>query len=445
MAWQRQALRFGAIASLSVVGFFSTSGAQTSEADLTLPGAEARLGWGGGFSAGAWNELRLTATGGDAYRLTLETNEGSLRTGLHAIQSTLEVAAGAGVREERVLLPLFMKRGVKLTLSSATLGQKSVTLEPLKEAPEVTEPSSSPAVYLSGAKLLGNPELNDALTALAGGATVMNDVALRRLPGGALGLGTLQRAPAQANQRTSSLPGPDTSKPIPLQGIASALKTQTTFPDRRSLALALWSAAAFVGVLMLYSARRLDWRFSLAAAVLGSVIGAVGFASLQITEPYREGSQNVLIGASGWGLQLRLQTRFTASGGTQELVAGAQTLEPIARVYTATATRFSAAPWSRFSYWAAPSAAQVPLRVSANWIENAGSTKLTDLFVVGRGVLEGLPVTRRALGAVAADASSTYPPAQYDELARLLPNGAAVARLGEAADATLVIALPEGP
>jgi hypothetical protein len=436
MVWRKRALRLGAIASLSAMGFFAAVSAQTSQADLTLPGAEARLGWGGGFSAGAWNELRLTVTGGDAYTLNLETNEGSLRSGLYPVRATLSVAAGAGVREERLLLPLFMKRGVVLTLSSEAFGKKSVTLQPLSDIAEVTEPAASPAAYLGGAKLIGNLEVGEALTALAGGATVADSVTLRRLPAGALGLGSLQRGPFPPSRNLEL---------VQLQNIVSALKIAADAPARRSDALALWSAAAFIVVLMLYSARRLDWRFSVAGAVLASAIGAIGFVSLQVTAPYQERSQSVLIGAGGWGLKLLLHNRFTASGGAQELPAGVQTLEPIARRYTENATLLSATPWSRFSYWEAPKAARVPLRVSASWIENTGSAKLTDLFVVGRGALEGLPVARRELGAVTADLAAAYPPTQYDELARFLPNGTAVARVGEGEYATLVIALPEQP
>ncbi|NJK46136.1 MAG: hypothetical protein HC933_19425, partial [Pleurocapsa sp. SU_196_0] len=118
--------------------------AQTLEPDLTVPGAEVRLGWGGGFVSGAWSELTLTATGGDAYTATLETSDGTIRTGLKPVGARLEVASGSGVRSETLLVPLFVKRPVKLTLQSA-LGAKSVKLEPFAHPPEGNLLASSPA------------------------------------------------------------------------------------------------------------------------------------------------------------------------------------------------------------------------------------------------------------------------------------------------------------
>ena len=94
----------------------AASASSLEGADLSLPGAEARLGWGGGYSSGAWSLLHLRVTGGDAYRLALSTQTGTLRSGLQPLTARLEVSAGAGVREQRLWLPLFTKRPVKLSL-----------------------------------------------------------------------------------------------------------------------------------------------------------------------------------------------------------------------------------------------------------------------------------------------------------------------------------------
>jgi hypothetical protein len=399
--------------------------AQTLEPDLTLPGAEVRLGWGGGFVSGAWSELTLTATGGDAYTATLETSDGTIRTGLKPIRARLEVAAGSGVRSETLLVPLFVKRPVKLTLQSA-LGTKSVKLEPFAQTPDGNLLASSPAAYLGGVRVSGDLEPSAALTALAGGASVTAN--LERLPSGALGLGDLQRETTGEARPTSS---------VTVGNLIAALAPDANPPERQSLALALWSVAAFIGVLGLYSARRLDARFSIAGAGLALVFGAVGFAALQTEAPFAERNQRVLIGAGGWGLSLTVWSRFNAQGGAQTLAVSAQTLEPMERRYTKEATLLEVKPWSRFSYWNAPKAARVPLRVTKQWIENSASTRVENVFVVGHGLLEPISAVRRELGV----ATNVFAPQQYDDFARLLPEGSAIGTLED----TIVIALPEQP
>jgi hypothetical protein len=407
--------------------------AQTLEADVRLPGAEARLGWGGGFVSGAWSELRLTATGSEAYAVILETNDGTLRSGLTPLTATLEVEAGTGVRSEVLLVPLFIKRPVKLTLKSS-VGSQSVKLEPYSQIPEVNEAASSPAAYLGGTKLSGDLEPSTALTALAGGAVVARAPSLERLPDGVLGLGALG---LDARGLDEGARGGRPLSPSALANLAGTFVTQADPPARASLGLALWCVAAFIAVLALYSARRLDWRFSVAGGVLATVVGIIGFVALQPEAFYAERNQTVLIGARGWGLQLEVRSRFNTRGGEGTLEAGSQTLEAIARHYTRDGTRITVKPWSRLAYWTAPKAARVPLRVSSQWIENTGETRMENVYVVGHGLLEPMSTTRRDLGV----ATGAFAPQEYDAFSRLLPQGTAVAKLRD----TIVIALPEQP
>jgi hypothetical protein len=407
--------------------------AQTLEADLRLPGAEARLGWGGGFVSGAWSELRLTATGSEAYTVTLETNDGTLRSGLTPLTASLEVAAGTGVRSEVMLVPLFVKRPVKLTLKSS-VGSQSVKLEPFSQIPEVNEAASSPAAYLGGAKLSGDLEPSAALVALAGGALVAGASGLERLPQGVIGMGALG---LNARDLDEGARGGRNLSPSALANLAGTFVTDAAPPPRASQGLALWCVAAFVALLALYSARRLDWRFSVAGGVIALVIGAVGFAALQPEAFHAERNQTVLIGARGWGLQLEVRSRFNTRGGEGRLEAGSQPLEAIRRHYTQDGTRITVKPWSRLAYWTAPKAARVPLRVSSRWIENSGSERMENIYVVGHGLLEPMSATRRELGV----ATGAFAPQEYDAFSRLLPQGTAVAKLRD----TIVIALPEQP
>ena len=411
----------------------AASASSLEGADVSLPGAEARLGWGGGYSSGAWSLLHLRVTGGDTYTLELSTQTGTLRSGLQPLTATLTVSAGAGVREQRLWLPLFTKRPVELTLSSDA-GVSSATIQPLNANAVIAEPMDSPAAYLGKPRVTIILEPQSALTALAGGAVLTNAVGLERLPSGSPGLGELRR---------------DSSKPqgqlAALETIAASVARVAPPPLRQSEGLAWWCAAAFVVTLGVYSAQRLEWRVAVWGAVLMLGVGVTGWAALQarssaVSAASADAEQTVLIGAGGWGLRLQITNRFNATAARLSLPSGVQLLSPIDQHYTATATLIRASAWSNLSYWSAPSAARVPLRVNNGQLENTGAEPLSDVYVIGTGALEPInSATKRSFNTsngsrLDNDSSS------YGTLIRHLPRGSALARSG----ATLVIALPEG-
>ncbi len=406
-------------------------------ADVSLPGAEARLGWGGGYSSGAWSLLHLRVTGGDMYKVELSTQTGTLRSGLQALTARLTISAGAGVREQRLWLPLFTKRPVKLTLSSAT-GSSSATVQPSSEQAILNEPMDSPAAYLAGPRVTGSLEPQSALIALAGGAVLTNASGLERLPSGALGLGALRR--------TSVTPR---AAQLSLQPIALSLARVAQPPPRQSEGLAWWCAAAFVAALGLYSARRLEGRVAVWSAGLMLAVGVTGWAALQVRPSSSALSatdveQSLLIGASGWGVQMRVTSVFNATPAALELPSGVQLLELTKVHYSQTATLIQAGAWRNVAYWSAPTAARVPLRVTGNTLENTGTEPLTDVFVIGTGALEPMGASAKrpfkaSSGPRIDDGLSNYGSSNYRSLIRHLPTGSALARRG----ATLVIALPE--
>ena len=418
----------------------AASASSLEGADLKLAGAEARLGWGGGYSSGAWSLLHLRVTGGDAYRLELRTQTGTLRSGLQPLTATLTVSAGAGVREQRLWLPLFTKRPVKLTLSSDA-GANSATLQPLHVNAMVNEPMDSPAAYLGKPRVTGSLEPQQALTALAGGAVlVLTDASgLERLPSGALGLGELQRSAKQARDR-----------PLALQQIASSVVRTAQPPPRSSEGLAWWCAAAFVVTLGAYSARRLEGRVAVWGAGLMLTIGVTGWIALQASSSSAALSttdveQEVLIGAGGWGLQMRVTSRFNATASPLSLPSSVyllsrpQLLDQTQPHYTQSATLIQANAWSNVSYWSTPTAARVPLRVKSSQLENSGTEALTDVYIVGTGALEPInAATQRPFNTSSGSRFENSSPS-YGSLIRYLPLGSALARRGE----TLVIALPE--
>ena len=407
----------------------AASASSLEGADVALPGAEARLGWGSGYSSGAWSLLHLRVTGGDMYTLELSTQTGTLRSGLQPLTATLTVSAGAGVREQRLWLPLFTKRPVKLTLSSDA-GVSSATLQPLSANAIVTEPMDSPAAYLGKPRVTGILEPQSALTALAGGAVLINAVGLERLPSGSLGLGELRRASSKPQGQLAAL-----------EAIAASVARVAPPPPRQSEGLAWWCAAAFVVALGVYSAQRLEWRVAVWGAVLMLGVGVTGWAALQARSSAvsADAEQTVLIGAGGWGLRLQITNRFNATTARLSLPSGVQLLSPIDKHYTATATLIRAGAWSTLSYWSAPSAARVPLRIRGDVLENSASDTLSDIYVVGIGPLEPIQAASKRSFNGNKLSFKDLESSSYGSLLMHLPAGSAVARLGQ----KLVIALYE--
>ena len=412
----------------------AASASSLEGADLSLPGAEARLGWGGGYSSGAWSLLHLRVTGGDAYTLSLATQTGTLRSGLQPLTATLTVSAGAGVREQRLWLPLWTKRPIKLTLTSS-LGVSSATIQPSNANAIVAEPMDSPAAYLGKPRITGILEPQRALIALAGGAVLTNTTGLERLPSGALGLGQLRRDATKTR-----------ADQLDLQPIVLSVVRVAQSPQRSSEGLAWWCAAAFIAALGIYSARRLEWRFSTWSAAFMLGIGVVGWAALQARDTGAASpnttEQTVLIGAGGWGLQMQVTSVFNATAGQLSLPSSVQLLSrlsPTNTHYTQNATLLQAGAWSSVSYWSAPSAARVPLRIRNSTLENSGSQTLTDVYVIGAGSLEpiGAAATRSFKTTNGQSFEDGY--SSYGSLVRHLPLGSALARRGQ----TLLIALPE--
>jgi hypothetical protein len=400
--------------------------AQSAPPDLSLPGAEARLGWGGGYSSGAWSLLRLRATGGEAYRLRLETETGTLRRGLIPLSATLEVAPGAGVREAQVWVPLFTKRPVRLTLSGST-GERRLSLTPLSALETVTATFTEPGAYLGRVRVDAASDATAALSAVAGGAQLRSTDWAALLPNGALGLGEVRAEEAFD------------ASPVDLERIASALAPIAAPPERRSSALAWWSAGVFVVVLGVYSARRLEPRVTAFAAAGALIVGGVGFAALQAVDA-PEAARTVLVGAGGWGVRLNLYSRFNTVARDLELPGGAGVLAPLPTEHRLETTRVRAFAWSQVSYWTMPVAARVPLRVDARGLENTEPAALEDVYVVGRGIQERLGRARRAFPALGSTPPWSGGSAEHEALAALLPLGSAIARRG----ATLVIGLPSG-
>lgn len=418
------------------------------EADVALLGASGRLGLGGGWWPGSWAALRLESSVPGEHRLTLATEEGTLRSGLIPVTAELVVPDGPGTRSAELDVPMFGQRPARLTLEGPA-GSRTVMLQPFDETPRLVvtdrpaaavnglalrpEDLGGPAArWLSGGIMLVEraglaPSVSSALSLVAGGVRLVPPAGagstLGRLPPGPIGLGAVG-------------PG-EVPTVLRLEEIARLLAPDVGQPGRTHGRLAWWVAGALAAVLGAYSARRLAPAAAHAAGASAVLLGAFGAWALSPTAP-EDREARLLVGAGGWGIETTLGARMRLTAGEVVLAPGARPLSRVAQAHHAGGTRVAAAAWSVTSDWTPPRAVVVPLRVTAaGSLVNSGRDRLDSVAVVGSGQQEPLPagVTRPVIRAMS---SLPYP---IQPLEELLPPGSAVAR-NAAGD--WLIALPEG-
>ncbi len=433
------------------------SGAYALEPDAQIPGADARLGFGGGFWVGAWAQLRLEARTSGVFQLRLEAEDGSLRSGLIPFTAHLELPDSPGVRVANLSVPLFSRRPVKLTLDGPT-GSKTIRIEPYPGTPAVRpvtrvqsgsewlgeqlldlDPSDVrpiPALWLSAPDLVLSEALNDhqgaalALAWLAAGGRVIGPRlpgSLDRVPDGAIGLGSLSRATPQPRQPRT-----------PIESVLRAALPEPTIPGMHQPALGWWCVGLFVASLSIFSARRSSPRFTVPMAVVGAIVGVIGAWAFSPVALDSEQRIPVQIGAGGWGLATEVVSMISLRQRDLELPAGVQVLERVTRTYEATRTQLTQPAWSRTAYWTPPKATSLPLRVVNGQIQNRAGVGLAQVFVVGLGQQEPL----QARSARKLQRVSEFAPPEWIGLADVLPKGTV---LGYTASSprTLLIALPE--
>jgi hypothetical protein len=421
----------------------------SGEPDLTVTGASAQLGLGGGFFLNAWSELRLEAHTPGAYRLELETSEG-VRNGRNQIRALLEVEDAPGVRSSRVRLPLFSPSPVRLKLIGPS-GESKTVLEPFesnlvlsnsldgipsnRERLEVYGPDlqPDPALWLNANELRLSANANPisepfALAWLAAGGQILaagDTPGLERIPSGLFGLGSL------GAQGTAGA-----VKRINLQRIALALEPAAPAISWPGSRYGFWAFGAFLACMIAWRFGQRQPKVVLSSAVIAVLFGVVGmFAwtpSVQVKSVKR-----ALIGSGGWGLELMVQDVPTLKSGELRLEPGArpilETFGP--RMYLANTTVIKKPAWSRVRYWLPPKARAVPLRVRHGRIEHQIKEPLQDLFIVGFGLQEPFAAgTARKIQKL-----ETRLPQGLEALIDLLPNGSVIARTSLA----IYVALPE--
>ncbi len=429
--------------SVLVLTFCTSSFASALGWDVSVPGARARLGFGGGFFVGAWSELQLEVSGAGAYQVKLDSLIGRYRDGFKPLKATLTVSEGSGVRIQTLQIPL-SNHVVKLTLTGEA-GSKTVTLEPFDSAMAISVTDGiagarGNSFELTGedlpanpALLLGVPEVvvnnlvmpASLLAALAAGSRVFvpeNQMLITL--NGAIGLGRLERDPG-----SSRLPAT-----VNLEALARSVVPAVGVPAQKHTFLGWWAVGGFVVGLGIYSARRTDRSFVIGAASAMLVFGLVGFWAFAPQASSSQNTTQVLIGARGWGLKMVVVSRLDLQASTLALPRGAKSLTGESFEYLADRVSLKSLAWQKHSYLLPPVVSAVPLRVVNQRIENIGDQNFSEIQVVGSGVQEPI-----APG-MSAKISGTGYASQFNFEA--LPVGSVVGRI-KGIEAKFVIALPE--
>ncbi len=411
--------------------------------DIAVPGARARLGFGGGFFVGAWSELRLEVSGAGAYQVHLDSQSGRYRDGFKPLTATLTVPEGSGVRVQTLQIPL-SNHVAKLTLSGEA-GSKTVTLEPFDAAMAIgitdgiagvrgnsfelspEDLPANPALLLGVPEVIGNNLVSPAslLAALAAGSRVfLPETQMLPKLNGAIGLGRLERDPGSSRLPVS----------INLEALARSVAPAVIVPPGRHTFLGWWAVGGFVVGLGIYSARRAERAFVIGSACAMFLFGLVGFWAFAPQSAFTQNTAQVLIGARGWGLKMVVASRFDLRASTVALPKGAKSLTGESLEYLADRVNLKSLAWQKHSYLLPPVVSAVPLRIVNQRILNTGNQNFSEIQVVGSGVQEPI-----APG-LSAKISQTGYSSQFNFEA--LPVGSVVGKV-KGMQAKFVIALPE--
>ncbi|HEX2864813.1 MAG TPA: hypothetical protein VHN99_09620 [Deinococcales bacterium] len=414
--------------------------------DVSLPGATARLGFGGGWWPGQWVMLNLSATARGAFHLHAGGTAGTLRSSLGAWEADLDVPDSPGIRVATLPIPLFSERPVTLDLSGPT-GRESVTLHAYG-TPQVLNVSGTvnansldldlgdvndePGFWMAGPRVRVptgelSPPPAQVLSWVAGGALVSAAPGqlhgLSGVPAGALGLGGFGGEVSQARLSWSNL--------------WRAVTPGLVAPVRGQGRLGLWAVAVYLLALVAYSARRFDASTFYVAALAAGLAGVLGLVAFQPAARGSSRETHVLAGAGGWGVEFVLRASFLMGGGRVSFPAGSYPIDLADRAYDENGVRVDVRPWQVVRAVEMPRAAIVPLVMRGHTLVNTGETTLADVFVVGSGHQE--PLTPGEHNLINSDALSV-PPEGLGGLAAALPDGTAIARDGN----RVIIALPDG-
>src|SRR5690554_6864724 len=440
------------------------------------------LGVGGQPVADAWNPLRLQLRDAPPATLTIQVDQGTLRSGEVPLTISLDVRGGAGVSifEELVYLPTFATLSWRLATAQRVLASGSIAGREADGRPLDLLLTSNPGAYRlayldsygSNARLVdiaaahlpqevaaydgvrsliidgtaAAPRLEAVAAAVAGGVVVVlagplpsSHAELGLLLGEAevvrLGAGALLQV-AEGRERAVELASQVT---VPSRGALQAALLQEPLidppPTLAETTLVLILAAYALGALLLL-------RFGgspglVAAAALTELVSLMAWQLLRPAAPQLEGGAVLALAGGELATMFPVREVLTMPRATLTFEEHARPLRPQAHRVDSASTHLTLERWRSVLLETAPRLGQAQLSVTNGVPSNHGPTPLRDLYLVGEG-----PQGDLAAGSSTPQVNETGSAEWAGDMAPLLPEGTWLARDDCAAVCTIWVVYP---
>lgn len=432
------------------------------------PSARFSLGVAGQPVADAWNPLRLELRDAPPATLTLQIDQGTLRSGELPLTVSHAVRGGAGISvfETTVYLPRFARLAWRLATPDRVLASGSVEGREADARPldlllsnlpgsyraayataygpgarladvVASDLPSEPAAYDGVRTLLidgsaAAPRLESVAAAAAGGATV---VLLGPLPpshaelelllaGGAharLGAGAVVASgagPETALTAAAALATP--ARDTLLAALLEEPLVAPPTPAKQSLVALALAAFALLALLLV--------RWAGAPGLVGvlalvALVSVVGWRALRPATPQLERDLTLALAGDGLALEVRAREVLTLPRSALSYGGRARPLRPQPYRVDDAGTHLTLERWRAAMLEFAPRLADAPLLWDGEALRNVGREPVRDLVRVGAGPLGDL-----APGASAPTPTEAGDWPRYAALLPLLPDGTVVGR-----------------
>lgn len=440
------------------------------------------LGVGGQPVADAWNPLRLQLRDAPPATLTIQVDQGTLRSGEVPLTISLDVRGGAGVSifEELVYLPTFATLSWRLATAQRVLASGSIAGREADGRPLDLLLTSNPGAYRlayldsygSNARLVdiaaahlpqevaaydgvrsliidgtaAAPRLEAVAAAVAGGVVVTLvgplpsshaelDLLLDGAPVARLGAGALllvndsrERAVELASQVT-----------VPSRSALQAVLLQEPLIERPTTL----GETTLVVILALYAlGALLLLRFGgspglVAAAALAGLVSLVAWQLLRPAAPQVEGGAMLALAGGELAILYPVREVLTMPRAELTFTEHARPMRAQAHRVDPEGTHLTLERWRSVLLERAPILGKSQLSVRNGVPHNHGPTPLKDLYLVGEGLQGDL-----AVGSSLPRTSETGSDEWAADLAPLLPDGTWLARDDCAAGCTTWVVYP---
>lgn len=421
--------------SLQLLGLWHAASGQAL-AQVMSTDARFEIGVAGNPVAEAWNPIRLELRDMAPATLTIQVDQGTLRSGEVPLVVTFDVRGGAGLSifEEIVYLPRFATLSWRLATAERVLASGSIAGREADDRRLDLVLTSSPGVYRlpflaafgSGSRLVdlnpaalptqpaaydgvrgllidgtaAAPRLEAVAAALAGGVAVVllgplpssHDEIAFLLEGGTaarLGAGAVVAVEGQPEAAVETLAALELPNRAALQAELVRQPLVEAPTPLKETTLVLVVAGFAVAVLLLM---RLGGVPGLSAALaLAGMASLVAWQLLRPAQPQLEGNAVLAVAGGELATLIPVTELLTMPRSSITLSARARPMQPHAYWVDAAGTHLALDRWRSVLLELAPEVGEAQLVWRDGQPYNRGPATLQELFVVGEGHLGDLP------------------------------------------------------